>query len=156
KANFMKYLFLSAMSLILLSCVHDTKQHTNFREIIFKDKSFEQAFRKSLKDLESTFIEGDKNTILEFYIDPYYNYDTVIAIRNCPPTNVKDLISVKKYKQNNVYIYCGDNLRKRLNQLIEINDETISQVCLKPVTSEFECIYFKLFRIGENKQLQEL
>jgi hypothetical protein len=147
----MRYLVLCFLTIFLLSCKNEHTDHSNFKKIIFKNSSFKHIFETSVKELKSTMIEEDKSTIIEFYIDPYYDYDTIVAIRNCPPVNVKNLILVKTYQKNNVYIYCAEDLQKRLNQFIDTDDDTIDYVSLKPVTSDFECIYSRLFKLNDNR-----
>lgn len=97
-------------------------------------------------------MEGaNKNALLQFYIDPKENYDTIIAIKNCPPISVKDLILVKKYKDQNIFIYTTENLVPRLNKLIDLSNDSLTSANLKPIRGEFECIYTKSFKLDNKK-----
>jgi hypothetical protein len=94
---------------------------------------------------------GDKNTLLEFYIDPYKNYDTIIAIKNCPPLSVRNLIHVKKYQNQCIYIYYTEGLEPLVSKFINITDEPVKAVNLKPLPNEFECIFTKTFVFKKNQ-----
>jgi len=145
-------LFLCVLVFSLIGCKNEVPHKVSLNEMVFKDSVFGNIFVKSFNDLELPIIGEDRNTIIEFYIDPNRNYDTIVAIRNCPPNNVRRLISLKKYKESNVYIYCPPNLRKRFSQLIDLEDDTpLISVSLKPLEDEFECIYSRLFVLNNHR-----
>lgn len=151
----MKYIILCFAYILILSCnkknVPPNLSDKNYNELVFHDKSFEDAFKKSLTDLEIDLEGANKNIIIQFYIDPKENYDTIIDIKNCPPVSVKDLLLVKKYKDQNIFIYTTENLVPRFNKLIELSNDSLDSVNLKPVRGEFECIYTKSFKLDNKK-----
>ena len=151
----MKYLVVLFFIILLFSCKTDNYEDSSkgemLKEIEFNSHSFEHLFKKSLNDLE-TSMEGENKTImLEFYIDQNRNYDTIINIKNCPQICVKNLVHVKKYNNQHIYIYYTGNLEGMVSKLINIQNEPINSVNMKPVPNEFECIYKKVFILKNNK-----
>ena len=150
-----KYVIISLFSVLLFSCKTANAKKSSkaevFKEIEFKNHAFEKLFKASLNDLD-IYIEGEKKTIiLEFYIDPDKGYDTIVNIKNCPPVCVKNLIYVKKYKDQYIYIYYTKNLEHIVNGLIDSANDPIKFVNLTPVPNEFECIYKKAFVLKNDK-----
>ena len=147
----MKNVAINIFLLFLLSCNSNNKindfDHEIFKEITFKNDNFKEVFERSLSDLEIGGEEFDKSIIIKFYTDPYQNYDTIVSIQNCPPTCVKNLVLVKMYDTKKVYLYCNENLLNRFSRLIDISNDSLNSVNLKPVKNEFECIYKKNFKL---------
>lgn len=147
----MRIIVIVLATISLLSCNKESDCKPIIKELVFKNHNFEKVFKASFKQLEMDMIETDKNTILEFKIDPYYNYDTIITIKNCPPHSVQNLVSVKSYNNSKVYIYSTKDLLEKLNEFVEVNDDTLNYVKIKPLPYSYECIYTKRSKLVNNK-----
>lgn len=156
--KYYKNIIFAFLTVIVLSCKMENKkefpQQKN-EEVQFKDSIFKKIFKMSLDKLEDPMDSLSTSKILEFYIDPYMNYDTIVSIKNCPPINVKNLIHVKRYKNQLIYIYYTENLKNSVSKFIDIDSRPIDSVILYPVPNEFECIYRKRY-ILKNKQFKPI
>lgn len=158
----MKY-FIIIFSLIVISCKNDAAISTEvFNEIKFKNDSLELVFKNSVDELtipdEGMGLDYmNENLIIEFYRDSFENYDTIIAIKNCPPTSVRNLIQIRRYKNFKVYIYCEKYLLKRFSKLVDIGDAAPTIVTLKPINDEgFECIYERNYKLDDNQFIKSV
>lgn len=123
----------------------------NYTELVFNNDSFKEKFIKIASYLDTDIEGADRSLILEYYIDPYQNYDTIISIRMCPPTELRNLQQVSKYNGRNVYIYYTENLKPILKNFIQLSNKPLDSVSLKPVPNEYECIYRKSFILNKNE-----
>jgi hypothetical protein len=138
----------------LCSCDNNIKTQLKDREvkeINFKNSSLKQAFQASISKIKIPDSQLGNNILLEFYLDSSENFDTIISIKHCPPTNVKNLILEKKYNNKRVYIYCSEELFGRLDDFIEIGEAKIDSVYLAPVGNEYECIFEDSYKLTSNK-----
>lgn len=114
--------------------------------LVIKDSLFKEIFEKSIKELEFDIADEDVNQyIIDFYIDYDYTNKLVVAIKNCPPIQVKNLVYIKEYQGRKVYIYFSDIFKKKVSRFIDTDDKPIKYVTLETQPSEFECIYLREF-----------
>lgn len=147
----MKCLIFFFLSISLFSCKRENIENTFSNDKVlspleFKNKELERLFIKSIEELDIVFFDEEFNhTILEFYDNPDGTNTMVVAIKNCPPIDVINLVFVKDYKGHIVYVYYGDYLKRKVSNFINTNDKPIKSVTLEPVSDEFECIYKREF-----------
>lgn len=100
----MKYLIVFFLSISLFSCKRENIENTLSNDKVlspleFKNKELERLFIKSVEELDIVFFDEEFNhTILEFYDNPDGTNTMVVAIKNCPPIDVINLVFVKDYK----------------------------------------------------------
>lgn len=150
----MKYFTILFISVFLFSCNQREEKYNTENEIVFKNTTLEANFKEWVNLLEESGEGLDsqdygKNVLIEFYIDPYEDYDTIVAIKYCPPVSVRNLVLHRKYGEADVYVYSDGLLRKRLATLIDMEGSQLQSVNLKPV-NEYECIYSKRLELRNN------
>ena len=164
----MKNLIICLVFVFILSCNKENSKHntthddSNFKEIAFKNSSFEQIFKKSVDELtipnESMGLDTmNENFIIEIYLDSFENFDTIIAFKNCPPISVRNLIQVNRYKNFKVYLYCEGHLLRRFSELVDLSNNRPKTVNLKPINDEgFECIYKRNYKLDNNQFIKRV
>lgn len=114
--------------------------------LVIKDSLFKEIFEKSIKELEFDIVDEDVNQyIIDFHIDYDSTNKLVVAIKNCPPIQVKNLVYIKEYQGRKVYVYFSDIFKKEVSKYIDTDDKPIKYVTLETQPSEFECIYLREF-----------
>jgi hypothetical protein len=117
-----------------------------FSELVIKDSLFKQIFEKSIKELEFDIVDEDVNQyIIDFYIDYDHSNNLMLAIRNCPPIEVQNLVYLKEYHGKKVYVYYDSFNKNKVSKYIDTDDKPIKYVTLETQSSEFECIYLREF-----------
>ncbi|MEK6508754.1 hypothetical protein [Myroides sp. C4067] len=149
----MKFLIILLVSISLLSCKNNSNRlksskEEKLSELVIKDSTFKRVFEKSIKEIEFDLVDEDVNQyIIDFHVDYENRSNLILAIRNCPPTTVIDLVYLKQYQGKKVYVYYSNSSRVRqaVSRFIDITDKPIKSVTLEIQPSEFECIYLREF-----------
>ncbi|MCC9043642.1 hypothetical protein LNQ81_13265 [Myroides sp. M-43] len=154
----MKYIVFILVSISLLGCKKNSdclipSKEEELSELIIKDSTFKKIFEKSIKEIEFDLVDEDVNQyIIDFYVDYENRSNLILAIRNCPPTTIIDLVYLKQYHGKKVYVYYNNSskIKKTVSKLIDLTDKPIKSVTLETQPSEFECIYLREFIVSND------
>ncbi|WP_286408416.1 hypothetical protein [Myroides marinus] len=152
----MRYVIILFVSVFLLvgckkTVVGNSLIEEKLSPLVIKDSLFKEIFEKSIKELEFDIVDEDVNQyIIDFYIDYDHSNNLMLAIRNCPPIEVQNLVYLKEYHGKKVYVYYDGFNKNKVSKYIDTDDKPIKYVTLETQSSEFECIYLREFIVTDD------
>ncbi|WP_159799720.1 hypothetical protein [Flavobacterium sp. MK4S-17] len=146
--------YLYIIFFIIVSCDKKNndilKDENDFREVIFKEASFESLMEGFIKDINTYPVKTFKSIIISTYINQ--SSDTIVSFANFTPYETINLVAVNKYKNYTLYIYCPRGIVPTFNRFIDLPNGKIQNVELEPIDeSEIDLMYIDEYIIKDSQ-----